>query len=104
MDTTKIDICTKIWVPNAFTPDGNTINDIFLAKTFRPLKDFHMYIYTRWGELIFESEDIYIGWDGKYQGQDVPIGTYIYVIKFIGQANDAMDKEGLLKGSVNLIR
>jgi len=105
MDTVTCRICTKILVPNAFTPDGNNINDIFYAySSTNPLVKFEMYIFSRWGEVIFESKDIFKGWDGNFQGSPCPMGTYVYLIRYKGQANDAENLEGELKGVVNLIR
>lgn len=72
------------YIPNAFTPDGNEYND-----TFKPVfsvgidpNDFSMYIYNRWGQVIFETRDIKSGWDGTYNGEIVQDGLYSYSIQF----------------------
>jgi len=69
----------KIYVPNVFTPDGNTVNDSFKAIGFN-LKSIHMSIYNRWGEMIFESFGVNDAWDGSFKGQPVMEGVYIYMI------------------------
>src|SRR5690554_344820 len=87
------------YVPNAFAPDG-------VNKVFRPkgqFFDFSMYelaIYNRWGEQLFVSRDINIGWDGVYKGEIVPLGSYVYTIRF----KDADGKEHKRKGTVTVIR
>ena len=70
-------------VPNVFTPNGDNTNDVFRVITkCDPLK-FDMSIYNRWGEKVFYSNSISNYWDGKYLGEDCPIGTYICYIKAI---------------------
>ncbi len=105
-DTVQIDICTSIWVPNSFTPDGNNLNDIFLVKSSTPedMKEFHLYIYNRWGEVIFHSQDIYEGWDGTFNRSDCPEGVYIYMVTWEGQGSLAKDREGMKKGTIMLLR
>ncbi len=70
----------NIWIPNSFTPNGDGLNDIFKAESVTEVKEFQLYIYNRWGQLVFETKDINIGWDGKYQGNEVPQGVYNWVI------------------------
>lgn len=99
---TTIDVI--FWVPNTFTPDGDQYN-----QTFFPIFDsgydpysFDFFIYNRWGELIWESHDVSVGWDGTYNdGMKCPDGTYTWKIKFKLLNND--EKQTVL-GHVNLIR
>jgi len=87
------------YVPNAFTPDG-------VNKTFGPSGQFfdftlfEMMIYNRWGELIYESRDINKGWDGTVDGEEAPLGSYVYTIRFV----DAKGNEHRRKGTVTLIK
>ncbi len=79
------------YVPNAFTPDGSGRNDIFypvFASGFDPA-DYHLVIYDRWGEALFESYDVLGGWDGSYDNKLVQDGVYIWVIEFGDSANDS---------------
>ncbi len=70
-----------IYIPNAFTPDGNGNNDYFAAKGIE-ITEFNMMIFDRWGELIFQSDDITKGWDGKANHGDkiAEQGVYVYKI------------------------
>ena len=66
----------SIYIPSAFTPNGDGINDMFGIKG-EGIQDYHILIYNRWGTVIFESENAKNQWDGKYQGQPVETGTYV---------------------------
>jgi gliding motility-associated-like protein len=70
-----------IWVPNAFTPNGDHLNDEFLPYV-ENVSYYHLYIFNRWGELIFETTDYQKGWDGTYRGKDAPQDSYIWRIDY----------------------
>lgn len=78
IDVTVNDIET-IYVPAAFTPNGDHTNDVFYVYG-NGLIEFNLLIFNRWGEKIFESNDISKGWDGKVKGKAVPEGVYSYRI------------------------
>lgn len=88
-----------IYVPNAFSPNGDGVNDGFHAFTFN-LTSFHMRIYDRWGEVIFETNDVNESWNGKYKDLDQDIGVYVWVI----DANDADGSPISKSGNLTLIR
>lgn len=88
-----------IYVPNTFTPDSDEFNQLFLAFGGN-IRKFHMMIFDRWGELIFETHDMQYGWDGTYNGLNCQDGTYIWKI----EVEDAFDKKKQLVGHVNLIK
>lgn len=67
-----------IFIPNAFTPDNNGRNDIFKASTFRPLQAYQLVIYNRYGQKIFETNNLATGWDGNFKGKPQPVGGYTY--------------------------
>ena len=67
-------------VPSGFSPNGDLSND-FLYVYGGPFDFLEFRVYNNWGEVIFESNDITIGWDGKYQGVDQPIGVYVWTVK-----------------------
>ncbi len=70
-----------VFVPNSFTPDGDEYNQTFRAYVNGvDLYDFDFLIFNRWGELIWESHDAEIGWDGTYKGKLVQAGTYTWRI------------------------
>lgn len=72
------------YIPNAFTPDNDGINSEFkpvMTAGYDPY-DYHLTIYNRWGEIVFESYDAFYGWDGTYGGNIVASGVYLWVIEF----------------------
>jgi len=71
-----------LFIPNAFTPNGDGLNDVFMAVSQCPLSYFRMEIYNRWGEMFFVSEDINTGWDGKKNGNLCPGDAYVYKIAY----------------------
>ncbi|MCO5259215.1 MAG: gliding motility-associated C-terminal domain-containing protein [Crocinitomicaceae bacterium] len=88
-----------IYVPNTFTPNGDGFNNFFMAKGGN-ISDFEMYLFDRWGQLIFTSDDINIGWDGSYKGKMCQDGTYTWKIAY----KDRQSNEYKIVGHVNLIR
>ncbi len=84
----------RLVVPDAFSPNGDGKNDFFTAKTNDVPKKFVMHVYNRWGELVFESNSITNGWDGKFKGQPQPSGTYIYYIQYAFEDNVTHGIEG----------
>lgn len=71
-----------LYVPNAFTPGPDLKNDVFYAVG-EGISEFHLKIFSRWGELIFESDDISEGWDGTYKGRLVQQDLYCWIIDYI---------------------
>jgi gliding motility-associated-like protein len=86
---------TIYYIPNTFTPDGDMFNQTFqpvFTSGFDPY-NFSLYIYNRWGELIFESHDADQGWDGTYGAGSknvgiVPDGIYTWKVEFKPKNND----------------
>lgn len=87
--------------PNAFSPNGDGINDIYKAKKdYKSIVSFHAFIINRWGQKLFEWTDPDKGWDGTYHGKDVKEGTYFVIVK----ARGADGKQYDIKKDVNLLR
>lgn len=63
---------------NAFTPNGDHVNDYFIPVATPTLNKFHMTIYDRWGQLVFETNDATVGWDGNFKGKPQPLGMYLW--------------------------
>jgi gliding motility-associated-like protein len=87
-DSTKMNVFItqeiEMYIPNAFTPDGDGINEYFFVQGFDiDESHYEMWIYDRWGEAVFATDDYYQGWDGSHQGGDhfVPDGIYVYRIE-----------------------
>ena len=84
-------------VPNAFTPDGDRLNDIFRPVTFpEKINSYNMYIFDRWGKQLFYTNDIAQGWDGKINGTLVPDGLYGYLIRFSNTSGGKGEKRGVV--------
>lgn len=100
----KIDDIIIFYVPNTFTPDGDPLN-----QTFQPVftsgydpQDFHMIIFNRWGEVVFETRNADKGWDGTYGNFGlVKDGTYVWTIEF---QETMSDKRHYHQGHVNILR
>lgn len=91
-----------IYIPNAFTPDGNGTNDVFQPKGVGLLETpYKMYIYDRWGEVIFTSENFFEGWDGRVKNTGKIAEQGVYVYKII--VHDTMNREHQFIGHVTLI-
>ena len=73
----------SFYIPSAFTPNDDGINDTFGVKG-EGINDFHILIYNRWGEVIFESTNPRQQWDGRYRGQKSEQGTYVYKLYAMG--------------------
>lgn len=71
-----MDCPDDIYLPNAFTPNHDGLNDVFKPKPLPGIAHYSLYIYNRWGSLIFESHDINKGWDGA----GAPAGDYVWVV------------------------
>ncbi len=87
------------YVPNAFTPNDDFKNDVFHAFG-EGVVEFEMRIFNRWGELIFNCDDINIPWDGKVNGREAPVGVYFYKILYTNGSN----KKKEVSGNVTLLR
>lgn len=72
----------ELYVPNAFTPDGNSKNDIFKAGFGDNLVEFQMQIFNRYGQLVFKTSDKNKGWDGNVNGKPQQAGTYAWMIRY----------------------
>ncbi len=92
----------QMYVPNAFTPNGDTRNNYF-SGICQNATEYHLYIFNRWGELIFESQDLSAGWDGKFDGNNAPEGIYIYRIDYSTYNFDIIQKHSKV-GKVTLLR
>ncbi len=90
-----------IYIPNAFTPNGDGVNESF-APLAIGTNDFEMSIYNRWGQLVFHSVDLKIGWDGKRMGSDLPCESDVYVYTIFLRDNEG--HEHTQHGRVHLLR
>ncbi|MBS3915111.1 MAG: gliding motility-associated C-terminal domain-containing protein [Bacteroidetes bacterium] len=97
--TLRIMLKPQIFVPNAFTPGIDKLNDKFTIST-RNIARFNILIYNRWGQIIFQSNQADFEWDGTYQSLPVMDGVYPYLIN----ANGHQGERFVLTGEINVIR
>lgn len=98
-DDVRIFYDPLVYVPNTFTPEGDEFNGLFQVKGGN-VRNFKLDIYDRWGELIFTSQDMYIGWDGTYNGIYCQDGTYTWKLEYDDLRGNRQQKVG----HVNLLR
>lgn len=87
------------FVPNAFTPNSDGLNDTFLIKG-KNIHSFNLKIFNKWGEEIYSSTDINDGWDGTYNSIPCPVDTYYFHLKLTGSNG----QQKSVSGTLNLIR
>jgi gliding motility-associated-like protein len=88
-----------VFVPNAFSPNGDGQNDLLFVRG-QNLTEIQFKVFDRWGELVFETTDQLVGWDGSFKGKPVDPDVYVYhlqVICFDGQEN-------LIKGNITVLK
>ena len=89
----------QVSIPNFFTPNGDGINDIFRPIPVSISSIQYFRIYNRFGNKVFETTDVNIGWDGRFKNNKQNTDTYVYFIK----GTTLEGKEMILKGSFLLI-
>ena len=98
-DSTVVLTSTLI-MPNAFSPNNDKINDVYMVKNYQNIVEFHAYIFNRWGQKLYEWTDLEGGWDGTYRGNDVKQGTYFVLVKAKGADGQTYN----IRKDVNLLR
>lgn len=83
----------SIFIPNAFTPNGDGVNDFFSTPWYG-VREFHIMLFDRWGMLIYESFDPDFQWAGLYKGNEVQEGVYTYVIEARGYIGEKVRRAG----------
>ena len=84
-------------VPDAFTPNGDGVNDIIYARGWgiKELQEFR--IYNRWGQEVFSTNSIHHGWDGTFRGKEQGMDTYAYIVKVLRYNGKEDTKEGFIE-------
>jgi gliding motility-associated-like protein len=85
-----------VYVPTAFSPNGDGVNDVFRAKVFDDVTDFRLAVYNRWGQVIFSTTDPYKGWDGTFKGLLQPTDTYMWTLTYTDHLNQGRKQTGTL--------
>jgi gliding motility-associated-like protein len=101
-DTVSVEVVNQagFYVPNAFTPNGDGINDVFrpISIGYKELNYFR--VFNRWGEEVYFGTTLEVGWDGTYRNKQAEMGTYYWEASF----TDRFGKKGFMKGDVTLVR
>ena len=92
--------CNTIYLPSAFSPDGNGVNDVFRVIHAPYLTQIQLRVYNRYGELLFTSSDRRPGWDGTFHGLSQPAGTYVWMVGYTNLNNERKT----VSGTVELVR
>jgi gliding motility-associated-like protein len=100
IDVTITEQTDQIFAPNSFSPNGDNLNDTWRAYGGSE-NEFEVFIFDRWGKMMWESKNIDDSWDGKYKGSLVPAGVYVYRIYFYSACHD---KKIETSGSILVIR
>ena len=93
----------SIFVPNAFTPNGDGRNDIFYGYGTN-LIEYQLVIFDRWGLRVFDTNDIHQGWDGTYRGADAPNDVYVWKVYYRAEEVQGTEKNHEKVGTVTLVR
>jgi len=80
MDSLIITVLPTIKFPDGISPNGDGANDVWIIDFIEEYPKNVVEIYNRWGELLFHADGYKQDWDGTYNGKDLPIGTYYYII------------------------
>lgn len=98
-------VTCKVYLPNAFSPNDDGINDTFKAEfgVCKP-STFEMKIFNRWGRMVYSTESIDESWDGKAKGDKLPSDLYAYYIKFSYESENSGTETEIVSGEVSLLR
>lgn len=84
----------EFFIPSAFTPNGDGLNDLFYVKANFEPRNYELSVLNRNGDLVFISRDINTGWDGKQHGKTLTHGMYVYIIKYKDSQGNDQRKQG----------
>jgi gliding motility-associated-like protein len=105
ISTNVVEHCKPLFfVPNAFTPNNDDLNDVFMPQHSGLFQEYKMEIFNRWGELIYTTNELNTGWDGKIAGKDIQADVFVYKIYFSYlNEKDFLHRENLV-GTVTMYR
>jgi gliding motility-associated-like protein len=90
-----------VYIPNAFTPNGDGLNDLLTVKLIGETSITQLRVYNRWGQLVYDDPDLSHQWNGKLKGIDLPAGVYVWTISGMDTYNK---KPFARKGMITLIK
>lgn len=92
----------NVFIPNAFSPNGDGVNDEFKAVADCDVT-YSIQIFNQWGAIVFSTNDVNEGWDGNFEGEPVPDGKYSYVVFWAAEINGVLIERNI-RGSLNIYR
>jgi len=96
-DTVKITVYQDIFIPSAFSPNNDGLNDTWNIPVLNVFPAFELTVFNRQGQVVYQNKNSHIPWNGKYKGEPQPVGVYVYYI-------DLKLPGGQFKGTLTLIR
>lgn len=90
----------RLFMPSGFTPNGDGLNDYLRPISAGYAKLNYFRVYNRWGEMVYEGDNLSRGWDGNYKGEKAEVGTYFWVMS----VKDRFGEDEMIKGDVTLVR
>ncbi len=100
---TETNLACKIFVPNAFSPNEDGINDVFQPFLGCPVDQYDLKVFNRWGKIVFESTNPDDAWDGNVNGKPAASEMYVYLLQ-VDYNEEGTPKTELKKGEVSLLR
>lgn len=101
--TVVVPECGQLKVPNIFTPNGDSFNDVFRPDG-KGVADYRLKIFDRWGNLVFESTQYNNGWNGKINNEPAAAGTYYFLLMAKDALENSLVGDEVMKGEITLIR
>jgi gliding motility-associated-like protein len=92
--TLKVYKGPELYVPSAFTPNGDGLNEIFYPFPVGIKSINYFKVFNRWGQLVFSSTALYKGWDGKLQGVEQPTGVYVFMAQGVDKNGKVLTRNG----------
>ena len=96
VDSVFVKVYQQLYIPNAFTPNGDGINDTWYIETLKAYPGAEVKVYNRYGQIVFDNNGKNISWDGKLKGEPQQPGAYAYLV-------DLKNGTPVIKGIVYLI-
>lgn len=96
-DVVKVQVANDLYIPNAFSPNGDGINDTWRIPFLDPYLEAEVTVYNRYGQTVYHADGTMVSWDGMYQHKPLPLGVYVYVIRI-------KKWQKTLKGTVTLVK
>lgn len=97
-DTVKVFVYNDLYIPGAFSPNGNGNNDTWNIPALKAFPGFELYVYNRAGRMVYQCRNVFVPWDGYFNGTPLDPGNYVYFLKL----NDA--KKRVYKGNLVIVR